>query len=367
MKFWFLSVTLHRAARRSGRGERWLLRACLLCCCGLMLYAILAPFVENRHSIYANLTSLSTDIQLRASVSYDNLSEALSVLETSAVTDYYLLESKLDETAAGRLSSLSTVVTTRHSLYAMQPSAYLCDSADGAPLDGYAYINSLHESAGYLSVSYGSTFTADGQPYLYQISIWGDDRFDMLVSNHDFFAHNRPIRRIVYGISPLASRSAVKRLNDRLGALLPDARFTVAMDKTLGVKGSAFLTKGGPLLPLVVVCLLTYYLLFDYRLERRMRDLSVARLVGCRRGQLLLLLAGESARNALTALLAEMAVFSVYRLLFAGEAPRTMLLLWKDALPVIVGLPLFAALLGLLAGGRWLCRSPLVMNREVGS
>ncbi len=242
----------------------------------------------------------------------------------------------------------------------MQPSALLCDSVHGEPLEGHAYINTKYSFEGLLGVSPGDDFEIGGLRLCYQVPIWGDDLFDVLVSEQDFFRYHYPIRRVIYGISPFASRAAIDRLNEALGVVLPHARFSVVMDRNVGVHPWSFLRVddniGKP--GIAFACLLTYYMLFRYLLERRASSLAVARLVGCRRWQLSVALTGESILNALVTFLLVMGVFSGYRLVFACTPPRTLLLFWLDALPILIGSVIISGALGALASRRCL-RRPL--------
>lgn len=365
MKRLALSARLWRSGRRAQRGTWWLLFVCLLGCCAMFLYLFLSPYITNYHSIYCTLASMHTDISFDHSMSHEELKSIENILSESDTVDYYLLESNLKGSGEEIFSTVSTVVTTRHSLYEVQSSPYLCDSETGEPLDGCAYINAQYAFGGVLGIAAGDAFTVAGRDLVYTADIWGDDLFDVLVSNRDFAAWGRPVQRVIYGISPHASRGEVERLNERLGAQLPGAVFSVVMDKSQGVDVTGFLRQeGGYYLELSLVCLVTYYLLFRYLLDRRLRDLSVTRLVGASRGTLVGMLTGEGIFNALAAFLPEMALFSLYRLLFADEQLRLLLRIWQKSLWVLLGLVAVSALLCLLSAWRWVRRAPMTTERE---
>ena len=366
MKLISLSIRLRRAGYRAQRGTWWLMWAALLGCCGLFLYHLLEPAVTNRHSIYSTLTCMNTDVTLYGGGhTSQSLAPALKVLENSPAVDYYILESRLEEPLEQVITSVSTVVTTRQSLFAVQPDELLCDSENGEPLDGYVYVNARYPFEGIFTSSIGDRLSMGDLQLEYKIHIWGDDYFDMLVSNRDFAAYGRPIRRIVYGISPFASRNSVDELNLQLQEVLPRSRFQVTMDRSMQIdRWALFRGMGSYRIELVAACLIAYFLMFRYLLDRRLQDLTVARLVGCRRLQLVAALTFEAGISALTAYLLDMGIFTLYRMLFAKELPRIMLLLWIDSLPVLLVMTAFSCLLGLAAAWRWVNRTPVAMERE---
>ncbi len=365
-----LAFKLWWAGYRAHRALWWLMAVTLVGCCGMFLYVFLQPYLEARCSVYYNLTNMHTQITIYGTATEEELADVYEALSKSRVVDYYMPKKRLEQPVQDMIGSVSTVVPVRLSLYAFQYSDMLCQSRHGEPLDGYMYLNTKYTFQYMLPFVQNDEVQADSLTLRYQCGIWGDELFDMLISEGDFQKLDRPVSSLLYGISPTATMADVEALNERLAQLLPQKKIKckVTMDKSLGVSSHAWwyyvrdIGVGG----VVFACIIIWALLFHYQLQLRGRDLTVARLVGCRRWQQFFMLVVEGLLNAVLTFVLTMGGYSLYRLLFVREAPRIIWQLWGDVWPVAAFITVVGAAVGVLVALTTLWR-PLPLAGKDGS
>lgn len=365
MKSVLLLFKLWRAGYRAARGLWWLTTVTVFSCFLLLIHFYLPPFIRARQSLYHNVQYRHTAVTRLGTLDEEDWQAVLSLLENSPVVDYYIPQKTLDTLALQRIPSLSTVVTTRISPFVWEKNKEFCDSRWGEPSVGHAYIDVDHFADGLLTLSPQETFTADTLTLTYTATLQGEDLFDVLISEEDFAALDRPITRLTYGISPFATKTAVVRLNQQLAALLPQARFDVSLKKDLdvGTRGGLFFD---PIFfGVTAAALLAWYLLYRHTVDQRSRQLAVTRLLGCRCRLLFSLLIGEAVWNTLLTFAAAMGSYSLYRALFWDKTPLIALLLWGDVLPLCGILLLIGALFGAAAALRTV-RCPLTSAGKGG-
>ncbi|MBE6767326.1 MAG: FtsX-like permease family protein [Ruminococcaceae bacterium] len=353
MKSVLLLFKLWRAGYRAARGLWWLTTVTVLSCFLLLLYMYMTPFVEARNSIYSNLAYRHTTVERLGTPDASQWEAVCTLLEESRVVDYYILKKPLKQPACGTLNSISTVIPTNANPYAWQKlnRDLLCDSQYGEPLPGCAYINREHAFAGTLNLSDGDVFSADELSLTYVVGIWGDDLFDILINEKDFAALEQAPSSFIYGISPFATRSAVEQLNRELAKILPQARFSITFDRSLGVKVTGGLFYDPQFIGVVCAALLAWFLLYRHWIDLRARQLAITRLLGCRRRTLFLTLTGEAMFNTL---LTFAITLSGYALWWAvvEKTPRNALLLCGDALRLLGALLVVGAVIGAAAARR---------------
>ncbi len=367
MKSVLLLFKLWRAGYRAARGLWWLTTVTVFSCFLFLLYTYMAPFVEARNSIYHNLIYRHTAIERLGTPDAARWDAVCTLLEESRAVDYYILKKPLEQPTLGVINSVSTVVPTNMSLYAWQKERrdLLCDSEYGEPLPGCAYVNAKYALEGTLPLKRGDTFLADGRSFTYFVNIWGDDLFDILISEEDFAALEQSPSGLIYGISPFATRGAVERLNRALAEILPQARFSVTFDRSLGVSAVGGLYADPQFFGVVCVALLAWFLLYRHWIDLRARQLAVTRLLGCRRRTLFWLLTGEAVFNTFLTFCITLGGYALWWAT-VENAPRNALLLCADALPLIGALLLVGAAIGAAAARRVTCRVLSDVGKEGG-